>query len=226
MSVRDDSSHTFLFADLAGFTALTQAHGDEHAAALVEDFAKRVRAWMPLFGGADGKSVGDAMMVRCENARGAVELSLLITEKISELPGYPVVRVGINTGSAVARGGYWFGSAVNLAARVSAAAAGGEVLLTDATVRAAEPLGGVVLEKLGPQRFRNVFEPVVVYRARQRAATEDAPAIDPVCRMVVDPKRVAGRLRYQDRDHLFCSLKCAACFAADPDGYVTPEGSR
>lgn len=218
--------HTFLFADLAGFTALTEAHGDEQAADLVEEFATRVRAWMPLFGATDSKSVGDAMMVRCDAARGAVELSLLIAGKIAELPGFPEVRVGINTGSAVARDGDWFGSAVNIAARVSAAAGGGEVLLTDATLRAASPLGGVALEKLGPRRFRNVPEPVVIYRARQRRAREEEVSIDPVCRMVVDPAHAAGRLLSEEREYLFCSLECAQCFAANPERYViSPEES-
>src|SRR5690349_16478310 len=50
---------TFLFADIAGFTALTEAHGDEEAAALVADFCAAVRAELPSFGGTHVKSIGD-----------------------------------------------------------------------------------------------------------------------------------------------------------------------
>jgi hypothetical protein len=42
--VSDDAEATFLFADIAGFTALTEAHGDEHAVQLFEDFATAVQA--------------------------------------------------------------------------------------------------------------------------------------------------------------------------------------
>ena len=40
---------TFVFADIAGFTALTEAHGDEAAFALVSDFTSAVRAELTLF---------------------------------------------------------------------------------------------------------------------------------------------------------------------------------
>jgi class 3 adenylate cyclase len=41
-----ESVHTFLFADLAGYTALTEIHGDEHAAAVVGDFCRgSARSW-------------------------------------------------------------------------------------------------------------------------------------------------------------------------------------
>jgi len=39
----DGQEHTFLFADLAGFTALTEVHGDEEAVQLVEHVAHRQR---------------------------------------------------------------------------------------------------------------------------------------------------------------------------------------
>ena len=42
-------------------------------------------------------------------------------------------------------------------------------------------------------------------------------AIDPVCRMQVARADAAGRLRHRDRDYWFCSLRCVAAFAADPD---------
>jgi class 3 adenylate cyclase len=42
---------TFLFADIAGFTALTEAHGDEQALQLVEEFASAVQAELPRVGG-------------------------------------------------------------------------------------------------------------------------------------------------------------------------------
>ena len=59
-----DSAATFLFADIAGFTALTEAHGDEEAVQLVEDFARVVQKELPQVDGEYIKSVGDALMLR------------------------------------------------------------------------------------------------------------------------------------------------------------------
>jgi adenylate cyclase len=67
---------TFVFADIAGFTALTEAHGDEQAAALVADFCAAVNAELEAFGGAHVKSIGDALMLRVPEPADAVRLGL------------------------------------------------------------------------------------------------------------------------------------------------------
>lgn len=214
--------HTFLFADLAGFTALTEAHGDDHAADLVSEFAGRVRDLLPEYGGEDMKTIGDAVMLRCDSASRAVDLGLRIVEEIAAMPGFPVVRVGLHSGPAVERDGDWFGATVNLAARVSAAASGGEVLITEATRQAAGELGPVLLQKLGPMDFKNVRDPVTIYHASRADALASAPPVDPVCRMAVDPDRATGRLTHEGREYLFCSLECAGAFAADPRRFSRP----
>src|SRR3954447_21692100 len=81
--VASDTS-TFLFADIAGFTALTEAHGDEHAVALVDDFAEAVKRELPPINGEHVKTIGDALMVRVPDPGDAVRLGLAITH---DLPG-------------------------------------------------------------------------------------------------------------------------------------------
>jgi class 3 adenylate cyclase len=215
--------HTFVFADLAGFTALTEAHGDEIAADLVGDFAARVGSWLPAFGGGQIKPIGDALMLRLESPIGAVELGLAVVERTRELPEFPEVRVGMNTGAAVERGGDWYGAAVNLAARVAAAAGGGEVLLTEATLLAAGQSAVVEIEPLGERRFRNVLDPVAVFRARRHAQPSTELSVDPVCRMALRPSAAWQRRTYAGLEYLFCSPECAAKFAADPSSYAPSE---
>ena len=217
-----DSSRTFLFADLSGFTALTEAHGDEQAADLVGEYADCVRRLLSE-DDEDMKMVGDAALIWCPSARRAIDVSLGIIEATAALPDFPVVRVGINTGPAVERGGDWLGAAVNVAARVAGAASGGEVLLTEATRTAAGDLESVRLRKLGPLTLKNVGEPVVVYAARHSDAAESEAAIDPVCRMAVDENRSAGQLVHDGHEYYFCSLKCVQAFAADPHRYLRPD---
>ena len=55
---------TFLFADIAGFTALTEAHGDDHAADLVARFCEAVHGVLPEYDARTVKSIGDAVFIR------------------------------------------------------------------------------------------------------------------------------------------------------------------
>jgi adenylate cyclase len=217
---RDSSSATFLFADIAGFTALTEAHGDEQAAMLVAEFADAVDAELPCFGARRVKTIGDALMVRVPDPGSAVLLGLRIAHDVMHRHGAPAVRVGLHHGPAIERDDDYFGATVNLAARVSAAATGGEVLLTAQTAELAPDLEGVVYESLGPQTLRNVREPVELVAAVREAQMYHGLAIDPVCRMAVNPAHAAGRLVVDDTAYFFCSLTCAGAFARHPGRYV------
>lgn len=160
-------------------------------------------------------------MLRGVDAREAALLGLRIVHEVGAHHGFPAVRVGMHTGAAVERNGDWFGATVNLAARVAGAAAGGEVLLTEATRQMAADVSGIVFVRDGERRFRNVSEPVLVHRAVLKDADELAGLpVDPVCRMAIDPEHGAGMLRHEDRVHHFCSLECARRFAADPDAFI------
>jgi len=135
---------TFMFADIAGFTALTEAHGDQEAAKLVGDFCDAVDAELPEFGGTQVKTIGDALMLHIPDPGKAVLLGLRIAHDVLQGHGAPAVRVGMHHGPAIERGGDYIGSAVNIAARVSAAATGGGVLLTAQTAAAAPQVEGVL----------------------------------------------------------------------------------
>jgi adenylate cyclase len=157
-----------LFADLSGFTALTEAHGDEQAADLVGGFCGAVRRLLAAHHAQEVKTIGDALMLRSGDAAAAIQLGLCIVHDVGAQHGFPLVRVGMHTGPAVERGGDWFGATVNLAARVSAAASGGEALVTAATRDAAGELSGMELRERGRWTFRNVTEPVRCMRRSGR----------------------------------------------------------
>ena len=213
--------HTFLFADIAGFTALTAAHGDEDAADLAESFAAEAGAAVAEYHGDHVKTIGDALMVRLPDPAAAVELGLVVVFDLMARHGSPAVRVGMHHGAAVERAGDWFGASVNLAARISGVATGGEVLLSAATREAAGTVAGVRFEERGRHSLRNVVDRVELYAARRESKrSESGLPIDPVCRMAVDPHRCAGRLTHEDIGYHFCSLECAGAFARAPSAYA------
>ena len=117
--------HTFLFADLAGFTALTEAMGDRDAAELAGAFCDAVRELLPDHRAQEVKAIGDALMIRGDQASEAIQLGLRVVHEVGGKHFFPTVRVGMHTGPAVERNGDWFGATVNVAARVSGIAAGG-----------------------------------------------------------------------------------------------------
>jgi adenylate cyclase len=218
--VSSDRAATFLFADIAGFTALTEAHGDEHALQLVEDFATAVQAELPPVDGEYVKTIGDALMLRVPDPAEAIRLGLWITRSAMSGHEAPSVRVGANHGSAVERAGDYFGATINVAARVSALAGGGELLVTGHTAALAPDLEGVIYESRGRQVLRNVAEPVEIFAVDPVDKNVEQLAIDPVCQMAVDPDRAVGRLRLDTKAYYFCSLTCAAAFAQQPQRYA------
>jgi adenylate cyclase len=222
--VESRDAHTFVFADIAGFTALTEAHGDERAADLVGRFCDEVAPLVTECQGEQIKSIGDAILVRFSLAGQALLFGLRVVSEIGGRHAFPIVRVGMHTGPAVERDGDWFGSTVNLAARVAGAADGGEVLLTQATRDSAGAVGGVELDLRGAHRFRHVPQPTLILRARPAGVSPATLPIDPVCRMAVEPER-SRRVLFENEDLHFCSTRCAVAFAASPELYVDVRGT-
>lgn len=212
------ASHTFVFADLAGYTALTEAHGDEHAADAAAEFCEAVRALLPEHEAEEVKAIGDALLLRASDAARAAGLAERIVCGYGSRHRVLGVRVGIHTGTAVRRGDDWFGSAVNVASRVADAAAAGEVLCTEAT---REAVGQAVpVRERGQRSFKNLVQPVTLYELVLTRRAEPELPIDPVCRMAVDPARAAERRLRGQIEHYFCSERCARVFDQDPAVYI------
>lgn len=154
---------TFMFADLVGFSALTEARGDEHAAAMALAFHAAVRSLLPEHGATEIKTIGDAIMLRVPDAGEAIRLGGRIVRRLCDA-GLPPVRVGMDTGWAVGLGADWFGSTVNRAARLCGASGPNELLVSAPTreaARGAERLGLGEAESL---QLRNIPEPVPAHR--------------------------------------------------------------
>jgi class 3 adenylate cyclase len=159
------AEHTFLFADLVGFTALTDTEGDDRAADVALGLYERVRRLLPQFGAEELKTLGDGVALRCDDAADGIALAVRLVEELDSEPAFPPVRVGVHTGPAVQRQGEWYGRAVNVAARLCSAAGGGEVLVSEWTRSAAQRLKWVEFGERRLHWLRNVTEPIGAYVA-------------------------------------------------------------
>jgi adenylate cyclase len=150
------------FVDLAGYTRLTEEAGEEEALDVVERFVESVEASLPDDARVV-KTIGDEVMVVGSDpsalADWAVGFQLLQSER-------PLPRVGIHAGGALYRDGDYFGRAVNLASRVGARAAGGDVLVTRPVVEAAGR--HLEFEHIGEVRLKGFSEPTELFLARRR----------------------------------------------------------
>ena len=168
MQVEQASEHTFVFTDLVGYTALTDAEGDDRAAEVALMLYRRVRELLPEHGGEVVKALGDGIMLRCDDPAAAIRLGLRIVAELESDPRFPPVRVGIHSGPAVGHEGDWYGRTVNVASRLCSVAPGGEVLVSEATRGAAGRIRKVGFADRRLHWLRNVTEPIATYSARER----------------------------------------------------------
>jgi adenylate cyclase len=181
-------AHTFLFTDLVGFTALTIEQGDERAADVAVELYERVRPLARGCGAEEVKTIGDAVMLRCDEPAQAIRLGVDIVETLEGVAGFPPVRVGMHTGPAVARGGDWYGTTVNVAARLCGAAGGGEVLVSQDTHAAAGRLRGVEFGDRRLHWLKNVTDPLEA----RTAALPERESLGERLHRALCPQQAAG----------------------------------
>ena len=169
-----------LFADLVGFTSLSETRDAEGVRELLSDYFDTCRRVIERYGGTVQKFIGDAVMAvwgapvaREDDAERAVRAALDLVQEVADLGRELEVadlraRAGVLTGEAAvmpgdASEGLVVGDLVNTASRIQAEASPGTVLVGDATRRASEQ--AVAFEEAGERALKGKTEPVRLYRA-------------------------------------------------------------
>ena len=174
--VETGATHTFLFTDLVGFTALTAERGDDHGADVAIAFYDRVRPLLAEHDAHEVKTLGDGMMLRAPDPGAGIRLGVAIVRELERDPSFPPVRVGVHAGPAVERAGDWYGTTVNVAARLCSAAGGGEVLVSEDAREAAGCLGPVGFGERRLHWLKNISRPIGARLAADRYAMRMVPA--------------------------------------------------
>jgi adenylate cyclase len=153
-----------VFADLSGYTRLTEQLGD----AAAEDMALRLAELMQdIANGHDGvvvKMLGDGVHFHFRDPAKAVVGSLELVE-LAEPQGLPPAHVGVNAGPMTYIDGDYYGFTVILAARIASQAGPGQVFVGEAAAAANGRPRGVRYEQVGPVPLKGVARPVTVYQA-------------------------------------------------------------
>ena len=134
---RVEAHRTFLFTDIVDSTRLLETLGDERWRKLLAEHDKLVRARIVESGGVVIKQTGDGFFASFEEPRAAVDAAVAIQRTLRSELFAPDVRIGAHAGSAFKTGASfndYGGQSVHVAARIGAAAAGGEVLVSRETL--------------------------------------------------------------------------------------------
>ena len=158
-------TQTVGFADLVGFTALSNGMDEDELAALVEAFETRCADIVTARGGRLVKTLGDSVLFAADEPADAVEIALEVVESIGARPELPDVRVGLATGPVVLRMGDVYGAPVNLASRLTTVARRNRVI-SDVQTTDALPADLYETRLLPARRMRGLgeVEPIAVRR--------------------------------------------------------------
>jgi hypothetical protein len=151
---------TILFTDLESSTALTQRVGDEAAQEVLRGHNTAVRGALDANGGREVKHTGDGIMASFPSAVSAVQAGIAIQRELMD--GEVRVRVGINAGEPVAEDDDLFGTAVQLAARITDRAEPEQVLVSRVVM---DLCAGKTFEftSHGDATMKGFDEPVALY---------------------------------------------------------------
>src|SRR6266511_5975396 len=154
---------TFLFTDIEGSTRLLQQLGDEYASVLTKH-RQLVRSIFAQHGGYEVDTQGDAFFVAFARARDAVAAAAQVQRATGD--GDLRVRVGIHSADVASTEEGYVGLGVHPAARVCAAAHGGQVVLSRTTRELLHetPLEEVELRDLGEHRLKDLAKGQRLYQ--------------------------------------------------------------
>ncbi len=174
---------TFLATDIQGSTEMWERYPSSMPSAL-ERHDALLRSVVEEHGGKVFKNVGDGVFTAFDSAPQAVAAALAAQRQLTEeewsTPEPLRVRMAIHSGEAEARGGDYFGIALNRVARILAAGHGGQVLLSQAVERLVSERfpEGVALRDLGLRSLKDLTEPERVFQLVMADLPDEFPPLN------------------------------------------------
>jgi adenylate cyclase len=151
------------FADLTGFTALTEEAGDAAATDVALALSQLVKEVALQHRGEVVKMLGDGVHFHFRDPHDAVRASLEIVRQVRPR-GLPPAHVGVNAGPMIYEEGDYFGRTVNVAARIAAQAGADQVFVGEDLASAVQP-SGFALREVGPFELKGVKRQITIYEA-------------------------------------------------------------
>jgi predicted ATPase/class 3 adenylate cyclase len=173
---------TMLFTDIEGSTAMVGRLGDDRYGEALSVHRGLLRAAFAVWEGREMSTEGDSFFVVFGSAGDAVHCALEAQQALGgyDWPGGEAVRVrmGLHSGQPTEHEHNYIGMDVHRAARIAAAAHGGQVVLSEPTLGLAEPLpDGVSARDLGFHRLKDIAEPERIFQLAGPGLGQDFPPL-------------------------------------------------
>jgi adenylate cyclase len=152
-----------VFADLSGYTTLTEESGDEVAAHVSLKLAELVNEIASRHRGAVVKMLGDGVHFHFADPSDAVVASLEIVDRVRP-EGLPPAHIGVNAGPMIYDEGDYFGRTVNIAARIASQAGPDQVFVGEDALPHITP-NGFRLAEVGAFELKGIAKPLMLYEA-------------------------------------------------------------
>ena len=165
---------TLVFTDIEGSTRLLEELGTEGYRAALGEHRRIVREACSRYDGYEVDTEGDSFFYAFGSAQAAVGA---VSDAMQGLAGGPVrVRVGIHTGEPALDPPNYIGMDVHRAARIMAAAHGGQVVLSPSTVALLEP-EAAALHDLGEHRLKDLTAPIRLHQLELHGLPHEFPPL-------------------------------------------------
>ncbi len=177
---RPPQTRGFLFADLRGYSAFTERHGDLAARELLARYRRVVREVIVSFSGAEIRTEGDSFYIVFDSVSRAVRAGLAILHAVAEpdpdAVGHPItVGIGLHAGETEDSDEGIVSGAVNTAARICALAQPGELLVSDTVRSLTRTYLDVTFVPRGRRRLKGIAEPVALFSVGDRGDRVPGP---------------------------------------------------
>lgn len=206
-----------LMSDLSGYTALTETHGAVTAADLIDKYIAIVEGC--LVGDCHlQERTGDELMIVSTTPDYLLATATKIISTTSNEHNFLQIHGGLHYGKVLKRHNSYFGSTINLTARIAAKASPGTFWCSAEFVESLSDKSGIRLQSMGNHSFKNITGNTELFELSSE--TKNTTYIDSICRMLILDTNLAVK-HPTSENVFFCSSNCLEIYLRNHS--VTPE---
>jgi class 3 adenylate cyclase len=209
---------SFIIADLAGYTSLTEVHGDLSAADIISRYIEIVKESLKDNTTLVDK-IGDEILITSSNTDSLLKTAIDLFDRTENEPDFPSIHIGLHAGKVIKRAGKYFGHTLNLTSRICSYSRAGQILCSQEIIKVVENTGNYNFLKIGDVQFKNVTKSVAVYEIIMKLNRKKL-SIDSVCKMQVDIDNPPAKIPYKEKTYFFCSYECSKKFINNPEDFI------
>ena len=203
-----ETNIAIMMADLSGYTAMTEVHGANSAATIIDKYLAIVKK--SLVGSSHlHERVGDEMVIVADSAEDLAYTATFLFEQVTNENEFLPLHAGLHYGPVVKKDGAYFGSTINTTSRITSVAERGRIVCSAEFIKQLPESHPYVVENKGIFTFKNLLKPVELYEMSCCIEYMTKKyVIDPVCHMLIKSPSIAPRLQNKEELYYFCSENC------------------